>query len=56
MKKRYYVNMRTNKLMFEARCNSLKIAKWLMNLKIWRYAKIHDIENENKCIDFIKRV
>ena len=53
--KRYYVNMRTEKFMFEIRCKSLKIAKWLMNLKIWKYAKIHDMNDENKCIAFIKR-
>ena len=55
MKNRYYVNMRTDKLMFKIRCKSLKTAKWLMNLKIWKYAKIHDLENENLCIDFIKK-
>ena len=53
--KRYYVNMRTNKFVFEIRCRSLKTAEWLMNLKIWKYAKIHDMQNEHKCIAFIKR-
>ena len=53
--KRYYVNMRTNKLVFEIRCKSLKMAKWLMNLKIWKYSKIHDMENEHKCIAFVRK-
>lgn len=55
-KKRYYVTMRTKKLMFRIRCKSLKSAKWLMNLKIWKYAKIHDLENDNLCINHVNNI
>lgn len=40
--KRYFVLMCTDKFTFEKKTNSLKLAKWLADLKIWRYAKIHD--------------
>lgn len=40
--KRYFVLMRTEKFIFEKKTNSFKVAKWLADLKIWKYAKIHD--------------
>ena len=54
MKKRYVVYMTTKKLGFTMEVRSLRTAKRLMNLKLWKYAKIHDIEDYS-CIDFIKR-
>lgn len=53
--KRYFILMNTERATFEARCNSLKIAEWLMNLRFWKYAKIHDIQDEHKCIAFVNR-
>lgn len=53
--KRYFILMNTERVTFQARCNSLKIAEWLMNLKFWKYAKIHDMQDEHKCIAFVNR-
>lgn len=47
--KRYFVLMCTDKFAFSKETNSLKLAKWLADLKIWRYAKIHD--NKTRDID-----
>jgi hypothetical protein len=54
--KRYIVILNFKKVGFELHTNSLKVAKRLASLKIWWYAKIHDMKAEDaeypwsKCI------
>lgn len=55
MRKRYFVLMSTNRFAFTVNCNSIKIATWLMNLKVWKYAKIHDTLDGHKCIKIKRR-
>lgn len=40
--KRYFVVMRGNIFGFTFKTNSYGFAKWLVDLKLWSYAKIHD--------------
>lgn len=40
--KRYFVLMLSKRFRFRVRTNSFRIAKWLADLKLWEYAKIHD--------------
>lgn len=40
--KRYMVVMRTNKHIWYHKTNSLRLAKWIADLRFWKHAKIHD--------------
>lgn len=60
--KRYFVLMQTKYFGYvRVKTNSLRIAKWLADLKIWQYAKIHDSKASDvnppwsKCIYIRKR-
>ena len=48
--KRYLVLMQTKKFLFKKETNSLKLARFLADLNIWKYAKIHDA-NVDKGLD-----
>lgn len=40
--KRYFVLVHTKRCIFRFTTNSLELARWIADLKMWRYAKIHD--------------
>lgn len=40
--KRYFVLMQTKNFYHTFRTNSFGLAKWMADLKFWKYAKIHD--------------
>ena len=42
MKKRYNVLMWTENHTFEINCNSLRIARWFANRRLWKQANIRD--------------
>ena len=42
--KRYFVLMNGEKYGFRICTNSLKIARWFADLKVWTYSKIHDVK------------
>lgn len=46
--KRYFVLMQTEHFSFRKTTNSFKVAKWLADLKCWKYAKIHDAQASDK--------
>lgn len=54
--KRYFVVMNSKLFGFTKKTNSLKVARWLADLKWWTYAKIHDTKADgvnppwSKCI------
>ena len=59
--KRYFVLMQTKKFNHTFKTNSWRLAKWLADLKVWRYAKIHDANASDvnppwsKCVYITKR-
>lgn len=42
MRKKYFVLMMGKRFCHVVTTNSLGFAKWLMNLRFWTYAKIHN--------------
>ena len=52
--KKYVVLMNTKHFSFHMNTNSLKIAGYLMNLKVCKYARIMDTESL-RSLDFVKR-
>lgn len=53
--KRYKVIAWGKLFIHELEFKSLKMARFVMNLIIWEYAKINDIEDNNKCIEIRDR-
>ena len=52
--KKYSVLMNTEHFSFHINCNTMKVAGFLMNLKICKYARIMDNQSMQS-LDFIKR-
>lgn len=59
--KRYFVLMCGKRFQHTFTTNSLKLARWMADLRIWEYAKIHDAKMDDvdppwsKCIYIKKR-
>lgn len=52
--KQYFVLVKNRKLGFMVHTNSLKLARWLADLKIWKYAKIYDTQASDEIHYFSK--
>lgn len=50
--KKYLVIAMIGNFICRIHVRSVKRAKWIANLKFWRYAKIHN--HESKCIYIVK--
>ena len=50
--KKYLVIIFTKGFVYRIPVRSIKLAKWIVNLMNWKYAKIHD--RESKCIYIMK--
>lgn len=50
--KKYLVIILSKGFVYRIPVRRIKVAKWIANLKIWKYAKIHDYES--KCIYIVK--
>ena len=50
--KKYFVLVLTENFKHTIRVRTIERAKWIANLKFWKYAKIHD--HNSKCIYIVK--